>query len=89
VTIGEAHAVNTLLSYLLGKQPYPGSGNPVPGGAHARAAAELLTVKAHAALAAGWSPVLLERAWPAKTAAQASPPGWSDPAPPALPGGPL
>lgn len=62
MTIGEAHEVNALISYVLGRTPY---GNVAPPGpVEARESAARLSGRAFGTLLAGWTPTLVRDAWP-------------------------
>lgn len=59
--VATAHAVNTLVEYLLGLDP---AHHGTPTATAAREAALELTARAHKTLAAGLSPAALAAAWP-------------------------
>ena len=65
MNVGEANAVNTLISYLAGQRASSYSPEPPPTAEQARAAAELLARKAYKVLMCGWSPDRLAGALPA------------------------
>lgn len=64
-TIGEATAVNTLLDYILGKDPHSATSAAMPPHTSLEAckAAERLAEKANRSLMAGWSPDRVHALW--------------------------
>jgi len=64
LTVTEANAVNTLLTWALGRRPDDHDGLPAPTTERARDAAELLADKANQALMAGWTPDRVRAVWP-------------------------
>jgi len=67
MTNAEANAVNTLLTWALGRRRYPDAHLGVAGAPtseRARDAAALLADKASRALAAGWTPERVRVVWP-------------------------
>ena len=63
MTIAEANAVNTLLTWALGRRPND-DGLPAPTTERARDAAVLLAAAANKALMAGWTPDRVRAVWP-------------------------
>lgn len=61
MTIGEASAVNTLASWILGTTNVKG---PSPSNEQCIDALLYLTERANKALGAGWSPEMIRREWP-------------------------
>jgi hypothetical protein len=68
----DAFAVNTLLTWLTGRHPYPSPGVPLPDDLEAYKAASLLAGHADAQLHAGWTDDDVARAWPGVLRSQAA-----------------
>ena len=74
-TLGEASAVNTITSHLLGRHADRYGERPLPTDEEVLAALRVLVRASHAKLAAGWSPQQLEVATRLRTTASPQPPG--------------
>jgi hypothetical protein len=69
MTKSEASALNRLLDWLLGRQPYPYH-VPLPTERQAAQAAAYLADRAHAATHAGWDGNSIDRQWRQRRAAE-------------------